>query len=117
MEIRGPASDVLAESVTLRHGKMITIYRAPYSHEGPVRYMDQNRRQVMVYMFAHFVFYWTEGEGTVRIAHGTIRGDNNIPLHWTFNIDQAWDQGNFVQQCKCWTRGHMSKFKRRRPQE
>ncbi|TCP38935.1 hypothetical protein EV191_1359 [Tamaricihabitans halophyticus] len=105
---------VRAETFTYRNGRKTTVYKAPYQTEGPVVRKAPNGRRVLVFVYASFVFEWSEGSGSVLIGMGTLR---RYSRNWSQPIHAPWSEQALTQFGQQWALAHMAKFRTRRPQD
>ncbi|GAB3152194.1 hypothetical protein GCM10027258_52710 [Amycolatopsis stemonae] len=85
------------------------FYRAPYPSEGPVKATDRTGRRSWMYMYAHFVFSWTEGASTVHVSHGTLNGPK-ITLWTDIRIAGCWSGTVLADFGRDWVIKHLAKF-------
>lgn len=103
-----------AECETVSYsGKTLTIYKVPFVREGPILVTGSNGRRALVFMYAHFLFYWPEGDSRVTIAHGSLEGDK-MPLPWELHIDEWWDRTTLTQHGQEWVQRHLAQFQKKR---
>ena len=86
-----------------------TFYRAPYPSEGPVEATDRAGRRNWMYMYAHFVFCWTEGASTVHVSHGTLAGPR-MTLWTDVRIAGHWSGTVLADFGRDWVSKHLAKF-------
>ncbi|MEV4147872.1 hypothetical protein AB0J40_29685 [Amycolatopsis sp. NPDC049691] len=85
------------------------FYKAPYPAEGPVEAKDASGRRMWMYMYAHFVFQWSEGASSVHIGHGTLAG-SKMSLWTDVRIAGSWSGAVLADFGRDWVSKHLAKF-------
>jgi hypothetical protein len=103
------APEVVAEEFTYRNGRTEVIFTAPYPTEGPVCDRDESGRRVLMFMYAHFVFCWTEGAAFVHVSHGTL-GGSRMTLWPDVKIAGTWSGAALAAFGQRWKREQQARF-------
>ncbi|WP_189061012.1 hypothetical protein [Longimycelium tulufanense] len=99
--------EVRAETRTFRCGTTRTIYRCPFSTEGPVRGIWDGH-EAWLFMYAHFVFVWPVGAAQLQVRHGTLR--HSIPLFDDIPISGAGEATTLREFGIAWVHEHLARF-------
>ncbi|MEC3980263.1 hypothetical protein [Amycolatopsis sp. H20-H5] len=103
--------EIAEQDFTYRNGRTEVIFTAPYPTEGPVCARDAAGRQVLMFMYAHFVFCWAEGAACVHVGHGTL-GGARATLWTDVKISGKWCGAVLAAFGQAWTRAHLARFAR-----
>ncbi|SHF26504.1 hypothetical protein [Streptoalloteichus hindustanus] len=99
---------VRAETFTYRNGRTTTVYRAPFPSEGPLRGIWDGY-EVLLFMYAHFVFVWPKAAGQVDVRHGTFA--KSLLLFENVPIEGEWGAETLRLFGVRWARDHLAKFR------
>lgn len=98
---------VRAETFVHANGQEITIYRAPYASDGP-RLVVEDRREVLYFMYAAYVFRWPKGATQLDIGHGAI--SRHMALWRDVSVSGRWSPEALARFAVAWSHREFSKF-------
>ena len=98
---------VRAETFTYANGQKTTVYRAPYTSEGP-RLLSENGQRVLAYEYAAYVFKWPEGTTQVDIGHGSV--DKHMGLKSGVTITGRWSPGRLAEFGQEWAANELRRY-------